>query len=107
VTLREFEMRNDKLADRDSVGDLLKQGRPHKEIAVLANVSPATVAKIAGELGLQTRRNAQYVVLSEDDWDDIRDRVNAGDNVTDIANDFGTSRASIYARMKKPRRARK
>ena len=90
----------DKLADRESIGNMLRKGMLHREIALATGSSISTIAKVAGELGLQTRRNKQYVKLDEDDWVDILELVKNHGVITEIAKDYGISRSAIYAKLK-------
>jgi len=91
----------DRLANRSEIGHLLKMGKKHKEIGLILGVGPGVVAKVAGELGLQTRRNTQYVALELHIWEEIVQRYRAGETPTELAKEFGISRSSIYARAKK------
>ncbi len=92
---------NDRLADRQHIGDLLREGKEHQEIAALMQCSTSTVAKIAGELGLQTRRNKQYVKLSKEEWEEVIERFNNGETPTELSAEYGVSRPAIYARVNK------
>ena len=90
-----------RLADRETVSALLRQGKQHKEISAITGASVSTVAKIACEQGLQTRRNTQYVVLTAKDWEDITFRIDSGESISELSKEYGTSRAAIYAKLKK------
>ena len=91
---------NDKLVDRELVGILLKQGKQHAEISKLIGCSPSSVAKVAGELGLQTRRNKQYVSLSDKEWSQLLSEVRAEEiTITEANKKYGVSRSAIYAKL--------
>ena len=90
---------NDKLVDRKLVGMLLEQGMQHADISTLVGCSPSSVAKVAGELGLQTRRNTQYVSLTSTEWEALLQEVLTGElTITEASKKYGVSRSAIYAK---------
>lgn len=91
----------DRLANREKIGLLLQQGLEHKEIAAEVDCAVPTVAKVARELGLRTRRNKQYVTLSDKDWARLLADVEGGMSITEAHNKYKVSRAAIYARRNK------
>lgn len=89
-----------KLANRERIGNLLRNGFQHKDIAESEGCSISTVAKVAGELSLQTRRNTQYVVMPTEAWDELLAAYHNGScTVTQLARQFSVSRSAIYKRL--------
>ena len=91
-----------KLTNRPLVKELLVKGLPHAAIADIAKCSIASVSKVAGEADLKRKQNKQYVVLSDEEWDEILAEIAVPGytNMTLLARKYGVSRAAIYKRLK-------
>ena len=80
---------------------LIEADTPQYTIAALLNRAISTISAIAKASGNQKVTRGKYKKLSPTTWGYLLSEYKRGASITDLARDFGISRASIYRRLNK------